>query len=114
MELGWVSVVHCCQELLPISSSASAPAAETSTSKDAWGVGMPCLCELLSLPFFFFWDPISVWTLWNYFFKKTNPAPGSGFLRRWTRTAVLGKLSPGAVALDPGGSWWFHSAQSSQ
>lgn len=77
MELGWVEDVHCCQELLPISSSASAPAAETSTSKDARGVGMPCLCELFSLPFslgfaffFFFWDPISVWTSWNYFFKK--------------------------------------------
>lgn len=54
MELGWVEDVHCCQELLPVSSSASAPAAETSTSKDAWGVGMPCLCELCPLPFFFF------------------------------------------------------------
>lgn len=57
MELGWVEDAHLCQELLPISSSSSAPAAEMSTSKDARGVGMPCLCELFSLPFFFFLGP---------------------------------------------------------
>lgn len=29
-----------------------------------------CVSSSLCHVFFFFWDPISLWTLWNYFFKK--------------------------------------------
>lgn len=70
MELGWVEDAHLCQELLPISSSSSAPAAEMSTSKDARGVGMPCLCELFSLPFFFFFGTPFLCGLYGIIFLK--------------------------------------------
>lgn len=80
------------------------------------GVWECCACVSSSLCHFFssFGTPFLCGLYGIIFLKKTNPAPGSGFLQRWTRTTLLGKLSPGAVALDPRGSWWFHSAQSSQ
>lgn len=101
--------IYCYQELLPIPFSASALAAETSTSKDARVVGMPCSCVSSSLCRYFlglvFFPPICVWTLWNYYFlKKKNTCSWFRFLQRRTRTTPCPAQK--TVSGDCGASSW--------
>lgn len=92
--------------MLPLSFNASAVSAETSTSKDARVVGMPCICVSSFFDIFFFL--ICAWTL-RRFKKKKNLLLVQVPSKSNTNNSKSAQKTPGAVAeaLVAGGCWWF-------